>query len=56
MNPWHCNLCDESVPAQDIVTGSHLRVMHPDIDEREPETWPDGELVFFDETVDEEFA
>lgn len=55
MSPWKCLLCDTRIPAQDIVTGNHLRVMHPDYDEGTPDHWPDGGIVFLDDTIEEEF-
>lgn len=53
MSPWRCVLCHENVPAEEIVSGQHMRLFHPD--EELPERWPDGELVVFDSTVEEEF-
>lgn len=56
MSPWKCLLCDTHVSAQDIVTGSHLRVMHPDYGEDGPAMyWPDGGVVFLDDSVEDEF-
>jgi hypothetical protein len=54
VNPWFCTLCDEFVEPEDILTGNHYRVMHPDTD-AEATVWPDSDLVVFDDTVDEEF-
>jgi hypothetical protein len=51
MPGWKCHLCQDDVPAADIVSGHHVRLLHPDYDEagHRPERWPDGELVIWDE-------
>lgn len=45
---WICAVCGERIPIEHLL--GHLRGAH-DLDE-EPETWPDGELVIVDETLE----
>jgi len=46
----HCLLCDEHVNDADLL--DHLRVLHPDEYGDGPERWPDGEIVFYDQTLE----
>jgi hypothetical protein len=46
MSPWACLLCDERVDVEDIVSGDHMRLFHPD-DDPAPDYWQDGELEEF---------
>lgn len=50
MTPWKCLLCCEMVDPADVLSGRHLRIMHPD--EEPPERWPDGEVVIWDDPDD----
>lgn len=49
MDDWDCTLCGEKVPAHEILTMNHFRLMHPDLDVQDIERWPDGELVIHEE-------
>jgi hypothetical protein len=55
MDDWECTLCGEQVPASEIVSMNHYRLMHPDKDlsirgqVQIPNTWPDGEVVYFED-------
>jgi hypothetical protein len=46
IHPVRCLLCDEIINASD--TPDHVRLMHPDVD-AEPERWPDGTPVAFED-------
>lgn len=52
MNGWHCNLCDGDFTMEEEDVFLHMRIEH-DLD-LEPETWPDGQLVVVDETLEPE--
>lgn len=45
-HPVLCLLCGETAEASD--TPDHVRLMHPDVD-AEPERWPDGTPVAFED-------
>jgi hypothetical protein len=49
----HCHLCHEDFPPGTtlIELTDHLRVIHPDHFGDGPATWPDGEMVIFDDTL-----
>jgi hypothetical protein len=50
MNDWECTLCGEKVPASEIISMNHYRLMHPDTDVSiEGGTWPDGGLIYFED-------
>lgn len=44
----YCHLCNEDVPTTKLL--DHVRLLHPDVYE-EPETWPDGRRVVYDDTL-----
>lgn len=46
----HCHVCETDVPDLELL--DHLRLLHPDRYGDGPETWPDGEFVVIDTTVD----
>ncbi len=46
----HCQLCPETMPATKAM--DHLRVMHPDAYGDGPVTWPDGQPVIIDMTLE----
>ena len=54
---WACQFCGQEMPANRLL--DHFRLFHPaDYEALELEVlevWPDGELVVYDETSDEEF-
>ena len=46
-----CNLCETDVPTLELI--SHISMYHPDF--YEPmETWPDGEIVVIDTSLEPE--
>ena len=46
MHPVRCLLCLERIEARDLVL--HVHRMHPEAD-AEPERWPDGEPVAYED-------
>ena len=46
IHPVRCLLCPETIAARDLT--DHVRLMHPDTD-AEPERWPDGTPVAFED-------
>jgi hypothetical protein len=49
----HCHLCHEDFPEGTtlIELTDHLRVIHPDQFGDGLATWPDGEMVIYDDTL-----
>ncbi len=51
--PWKCTLCTELVDTEDIISGQHMQLFHPDYDTA-PERWPDGTVITWDDPAEEE--
>lgn len=52
MDDWECTLCGELLPASEIVTMNHYRLIHPDKDismSRVTTTWPDGGVAYLED-------
>jgi hypothetical protein len=47
MEDWDCRICNEKIPAEEIVSGNHLRLMHPEHDFMG--TWPDGSVLYWED-------
>jgi hypothetical protein len=47
-----CEVCGDLLALSNLF--NHYRIIHPSLGV-EVETWPDGDPVVYDETVDEEF-
>lgn len=52
---WRCALCLDAIVSDKVV--DHFRLMHPNVHlDAEPETWPDGEPVVYDDPDTEDWA
>ncbi|AHH98263.1 hypothetical protein [Kutzneria albida] len=49
LNTGHCHVCRSDMPSVDLL--NHLRLLHPDV-WGALETWPDGHVVIFDDSVE----
>jgi hypothetical protein len=45
-----CKVCREWMLTAAIL--NHVRLMHPDVEDVEPETWADGGVVWYDDAYD----
>jgi hypothetical protein len=52
MDDWECTICGEMVPASEIISLNHFRLIHPDLDVQTVERWPDGGLVIHEDPDD----
>jgi len=50
----HCHLCHEDFPEGTTLNElvDHLRVIHPDQFGEGPATWPDGDVVIYDDSLE----
>jgi hypothetical protein len=55
MDDWDCTLCGDKVPASEIITMNHFRLMHPDVEVQVEwiDSWPDGGAIYFEDPDDE---
>jgi hypothetical protein len=53
MDEWNCTICGDMVPASEIISMNHFRLMHPDLDVQKIDCWPDGEPIIYEDPDDE---